>query len=363
MDVGGRVLHPVQGEHFLDRLVAAEIGHVCNGVHALLRLPRLVPIIRPRVSGRLVNVRVPGPDFPPPRALVRATPLLVAPRQQPSAVRLAALVQLVVAPPHVDEELWTVGGGVRQPLPPLGAGEVRYEREDGRGGGQAAGRRQGEVEGAEPAPERGLGQRDQGFARGLLVRADDVVGVELQSGLVPPLLGLDHVPQPVHGAVAHEGVAAHAEGGEAVDGELGRLQGRQAATAQRDPFQVSRAVQHPGGQLLEAPVTVQRDPLQVHVVGEGARVHADDGAVVQLEAPQLVQVAETGRVQHGQRVAAEYQVGEHVEPGKGGRGHGSEVVPGQIEAKEVGQSVESVVADVPDDVVGQIQRDQGGQRG
>lgn len=51
MDVGGRVLHPVQGEHFLDRLVAAEIGHVCNGVHALLRLP---------VSSRLFGLAYPG---------------------------------------------------------------------------------------------------------------------------------------------------------------------------------------------------------------------------------------------------------------------------------------------------------------
>ena len=91
-------------------------------------------------------------------------------------------------------------------------------------------------------------------------------------------------------------------------------------------------------------------------------MHANDRAVVQLQAPQLEQVAESSGFQSAQRITAENQIRQDVQPGERGRRYRRQVVPGQIQVQQVRQSVERVVSDVPDDVVRQIQRDQRGQR-
>ena len=278
------------------RRLVPRIAHVGNSVHALFRrLPWLrVPPADAGVPGRLVDVRVLGLAA---RLAVlaarRVVRRVVAQGQQPSAVRLRVLVHAVVAPAHVDEELRPAGGGVRQPFLPPGVRLTGDHQYYDYGGGYTAGGRQGKIEECQAAPERALRQGDQRLAGELLVGADDVVGVQLEPGLVPQLLRPDHVPQPAHRAVADEGVAADAQGQQAVHGELHVVEGGEAAAAQGDPLQVPGAEENVERQLLQATVTVQRDPLEVHVVAERFRVHAEDRAVVQLEVPQLVQIAET----------------------------------------------------------------------
>ena len=162
---------------------------------------------------------------------------VLRPGDEPPAVGLVVLVgELVVGPAHVDEELGPGGRGVgRHALPALGARHVDDEAEDGGGGGEAARRREREVEGAEPAAQRALGQPDQRLAGELLVRADDLGAVELEARLVAALLRAQDVPEPVHRAVADEGVAAHPQRLQTVHGKLRRLQRGQVAAAQRDP--------------------------------------------------------------------------------------------------------------------------------